>query len=1004
LRAEAPDQLVALRGSVRWVRRIFPMPLASRPDGEMPPWIRDDGVYLVTGGLGGIGLTIAGHLAGHKRVRLALLSREGLPAEQHWDDILADGANSRVAGRIRQVRSLRALGAEVMLPVADVADEAALRNALDKVRAIWGPLTGVIHAAGAMDDDPVMAKSAERMLSVLAPKVAGTLALDKAIHEPLDWFILISSVASFLGLAGQVDYTAANAFLDAFARARSTRARGRTVVINWNAWQDIGMAAASHRDLSGSAAPAYPSRHPALDGFTDLGDRRMFVRDFHSGQDWLLDEHRIKNGPALLSGTTFVELARAVVAETRPGQSVMLSNVTFLSPFHVPDGEPRRLTIEMTPLDGGYAIAMRSDPALPPHVECEASFHSEPRPPALDLAAIGAACHASRFSPADGFLNQDFMTFGRRWANIREVRLGASQALIELSLDTPFAPDIDAGYVLHPALLDMATGGVQQLIPGFDPDADFYVPLAYAKITVHGPMPVRLFSHVRCRPESGDGIAYFDIVLSDPDGAICAEIAQFTMKRLDRQSAFAIAPKTRSATDTSRQNALAAVLREAIKPDEGLQALDRIMAQPRLIQVIASSVDVELWCRQLETEATARGDHHRGLDGFERPDLATAFTAPESHVEKTLAKMWCDLLGIQQVGVHDGFFDLGGNSLVAVRLFAAIKREFGISLPLATLFEASTIAELKQLLTERGARDETSPAEKDAAAPEPAPKPSGPTWSPIVKIKAGGADRTPLFCVHGAGGNVMNFRPLAQSLPADLPFYALQAQGIDGELPFHESIDDMATSYLEAIRKIRPAGPYRLAGYSGGGIVALEIAQRLSRSGHDIELLVMLDSLAPAETQKRVTLSEKLAAIRDMEFKNLVQFPAQRLKGWLHHRRVERARDGQAHTNIDHLEIISTNAMGAFWRSQQRYEPESYAGNIVVYRAIKTGALFHRAGPTLGWNKVVRGNIDVMHLNAWHDTLFQSPSLEPLSADLSQRIAQLDRRPVQVPEKARERA
>lgn len=1000
LRSETPDRLVALRGSSRWVRRIFPMPLTSRPEGEIPGWIRDDGVYLITGGLGGIGLTIASHLARHKRVRLALLSRDGLPAEQHWDDILAAGATSRVAGRIRQVRSLRALGAEVLLPVADVASEAALRNALGKVRAAWGPITGVIHAAGAMDDGPVMAKETERMLDLLAPKVAGTLALDAVIQEPLEWFILISSVASFLGLAGQVDYTAANAFLDVFARARTTRAAGRTLVINWNAWRDIGMAATSHSDLAGHAAPAYPSRHPALDGFTDLGDRRIFIRDFDSKRDWLLSEHRVKNGPALLSGTTFLELARAVVAETHPGQSVMLSNVNFLSPFHVTDEETRRLTIEMTPSDGGYSITMRSDPAAPAHVECEASLHHEPRPPALDLATIAAACNATQFAPADGFLAQDFMAFGRRWANIRDVRLGTSQALLELSLAPSFAPDLETGYGLHPALLDMATGGVQKLIPGFDPDADFYVPLGYAKVMVYGPMPLRLFSHVRCRSESGDGIAYFDVVLSDPTGEIFAEIAQFTMKRLDPQSAFAVAPKTRTTAETSRQNALAAVLREAISPEEGLQALDRIMAQPRLVQVIASSVDVELWGRQLDIESVAGSDSQHALKSFERPALATAFAPPESRLERMLAQMWCELLGIQQVGVHDNFFDLGGNSLVAVRLFAAIKRESGISLPLATLFEASTIAELKQLLTERGASDEASPDNANAALPEP----SRPAWSPMVKIKAGTAGCSPLFCVHGAGGNVMNFRSLAQSLPADLPFYALQAQGIDGELPFHESIDDMATSYLEAILKVRPAGPYRLAGYSGGGIVALEMAQRLSRSGHDIELLVMFDSLAPAETQKRVTMREKLVAIRDMEMRNLIQFPAQRFKGWLHQRRLERARDGQGDARINHLEIISANAMDAFWRSQQLYEPDFFDGNVVLYRAVKTGALFHRAGPTLGWNKVVKGDIDVIHLDAWHDTLFQSPSIEILAKDLSRRIVELDAEHAQSPEKLRRQA
>ena len=196
-----------------------------------------------------------------------------------------------------------------MVVAGDITNANSLGAALAKVRAAYGSLNGVIHAAGVMEDAPLMAKDRAAMTRVLGPKVAGTLSLDALVREPLDAFVLFSSVASFLGLPGQVDYTAANAFLDAFARSRAERAPGRTIVINWNAWRDIGMAASAHRAQLLGPDPALPSMHPALDGYTDAGDERTFVSNFSLDTHWLLSEHVVKGGSALLPGTGFVELA-----------------------------------------------------------------------------------------------------------------------------------------------------------------------------------------------------------------------------------------------------------------------------------------------------------------------------------------------------------------------------------------------------------------------------------------------------------------------------------------------------------------------------------------------------------------------------------------------------------------------------------------------------------------------------------------------------------------------
>ena len=137
------------------------------------------------------------------------------------------------------------------------------------------------------------------------------------------------------------------------------------------------------------------------------------------------------------------------------------------------------------------------------------------------------------------------------------------------------------------------------------------------------------------------------------------------------------------------------------------------------------------------------------------------------------------------------YFDLGGDSVLAVQLFAQIEKVFNVKLPLATLFEAPTIEELARIL-----RSEVST--------------SG--WSPLVAIQPSGS-RPPFFCIHGAGGNVLIYRELSQNLGSDQPFYGLQSQGLDGSCPPLTRIEDMAALYVKAIRRQQPHGPYFVGGY-----------------------------------------------------------------------------------------------------------------------------------------------------------------------------------------------
>jgi non-ribosomal peptide synthetase component F/thioesterase domain-containing protein len=189
--------------------------------------------------------------------------------------------------------------------------------------------------------------------------------------------------------------------------------------------------------------------------------------------------------------------------------------------------------------------------------------------------------------------------------------------------------------------------------------------------------------------------------------------------------------------------------------------------------------------------------------------------------ERKLQKLWEDLLGTSPIGLNQNYFELGGTSILAVRLFAQITKEFQRKLPLSILFEAQTIAQLAKVLQ----------AESPSA-----------DWSPLVAIQPNGS-RPPFFCIHGGGGNVLIYRELSRHLGYDQPFYGLQAQGLDGERPCLTTIEEMASLYVKEIRRVQPRGPYHLGGYCMGGTVAYEMAQQLKAQGDEVALLALFDTM-----------------------------------------------------------------------------------------------------------------------------------------------------------------
>jgi NAD(P)-dependent dehydrogenase (short-subunit alcohol dehydrogenase family)/acyl carrier protein len=241
LTAKTTDAVVAYRGTHRWVRTIERMNL-GKSDHFKPP-LREGGVYLITGGLGGMGLVLAEYLAQSVHAKLVLISRTRLPGREEWQQWLGThGEQDEVSRKIRKVQSIENQGAKVLALRADVADVNQMKAAIDQAHGQFGEIHGVIHAAGIAGDRMIMLlKEPDVAAGVMAPKVKGTLVLGQLLRETkLDFFVLCSSLSAQLGGIGHVDYCAANAFLDQYAQ--KYHSEKNVISVNWGTWQEVGMA------------------------------------------------------------------------------------------------------------------------------------------------------------------------------------------------------------------------------------------------------------------------------------------------------------------------------------------------------------------------------------------------------------------------------------------------------------------------------------------------------------------------------------------------------------------------------------------------------------------------------------------------------------------------------------------------------------------------------------------------------------------------------------------
>jgi amino acid adenylation domain-containing protein len=342
-----------------------------------------------------------------------------------------------------------------------------------------------------------------------------------------------------------------------------------------------------------------------------------------------------------------------------------------------------------------------------------------------------------------------------------------------------------------------------------------------------------------------------------------------------------------------------------------------------------------------------------------RSDFTQLRTEPRNAVEEKLVQIWKTILGVDQVGVTDNFFEIGGHSLLAVRLVSEIEKEFDQKLPLVSLFQNSTVESLAEAL------QSTAPST---------------SWPTIVEIQKG-TQKTPLFCVSMPNVNALGYVALARHLGVEQRVYGLQAQYPEDLQGEHSqfAVDDMATEYLEAVRRVQPHGPYQLVGMCRGAHIAFEMARRLRKENEEVAFVGILDTWVLENTYNKFLYvgyyARRIRSSLKLGFRDQIELLRKKAGG-------QSEQTAQAETSgAKETTTELANPMHAYFPGPD-FQPKTYAGRVGVFRT-RTQPLNRIRDKSLGWGKLAEGGVDIHYVPGRHGaSVLREPHVQVLAAEI----------------------
>lgn len=722
---ETNETVISYIGKTRWTEIFEKVKIADGNTEHIPALLKENGVYFISGGAGGIGramsLLIAEKL---KHSILIWTGRNPLPEREEWEKILSDeNTKASLRDKIMTIKQIEDLGSVVQYYDVGVTDFLKMKYVLEHVITKFGKINGVIHSAGIAGGGVIALKEKEDAQSVILPKVKGTLILKELLKDKeLDFITLFSSITAILGEAGRVDYISANAFMDAAANKSGFLHKTAAVTsVNWGQWGLVGMAAdwQVEKNIKKSiVSKDIPLSHSVVNNPIDITlvssedeNQKTYFINVNPDDHWIFNEHLLTGIPAMV-GTSYIETLVKWQARENPEGRLKIKNAKFVSPLMIMKNMPRALYLFIEKkTETSYKFIFRSTgtPDLEvskrewkDHFEGELNLDYEQTYSIINLESISETMAVQKHHPHQLTIkdsnNKPTLQYSKRWDCKKTTFAGKKEWLTKLILDEEFMDDLSHFYI-HPAIMDVATSAHFMHMNS----TNSFLPFSYGEVNLYHPFESELYSHATLaeNKDSDDNFLIFDFKIYNNEGRLIMKILNYSFIKiatLSKENAFQDTPSLKHLPEAEEADIL---------PDEGKIVLEDLLNNKEIPQIIVYTKDLETDFNESKISYLRRKLHdkiknkERAIDIDDRPDLDIPYAAPENEIEKSIGLIWTGILGINKIGINDSFISLGGNSLLAIQVVSGIKEEFNVEIATDEFVNNSTILKLSELVLEK---------------------------------------------------------------------------------------------------------------------------------------------------------------------------------------------------------------------------------------------------------------------------------------------------------------
>ncbi|MEI6882999.1 MAG: beta-ketoacyl synthase N-terminal-like domain-containing protein [Bacteroidota bacterium] len=722
-RLSADETVIAYRHGFRWIEdytQIVPDNTVLNSND-----LRENGVYLITGGVSGIGMELAKYIAGRVKATLVLTHRSPMPPRNEWEAISASTEPEDItAMRVRDIMELESLGAEVILSRLDASDYEGTKNLIRQLEKENKNICGILHSAGMPGAGVIALKDKDQADLVLKSKVHGTLILHELFKDrKLDFFFLFSSISAVFGEAARIDYCGSNSFMDSFAQYRKHLLNDGTLSINWGQWGIVGMAAnwektkAEKKQIlqSGKGFSHAENRNGIHIEFqVSDNNQEIFYVDIDPERDWVLSSHRLSGKPAFI-GISTMEILNEYVRFKDSAAHFEVLSLSFVTPLIYDPGMRRKIRLMVKPSGKQLSFRISSREEKPEsareiwmdHVKGEFRLSGEKPSAVINVEElsrqIGGKTDTSKhfLELLDGE-GRPVLRYDNRWDCKISHQYNGKEFLIRLKLRDEFLDDMKY-FSLHPAMFDVATSSSIPLV-----DGRLYLPFSYSNISVYHPLPANFWCYLKIADNwvPDDPEMKFSARLFDEQGMLLVNVGEVSFKRLVQNIGKVSQEQSKDYAPKPAMDMSAFARKNDILPNEGVEVFKRMLEFKQFGQIVINTTELnqdimeERPSYKKKEKQEKEEEKAESSSTYERPALSTAFEAPSNEIEIAVAGIWKGILGIDKIGINDTFMELGGNSLLAIQTISNIADEFDLELQPNVFFENPTVKGLSDRIVE----------------------------------------------------------------------------------------------------------------------------------------------------------------------------------------------------------------------------------------------------------------------------------------------------------------